>query len=72
MARQTNTTDNTDSTDTNPEIVEPRKRYNVTGTIDPELYDKAEDYRWANRMKMSELVSEAIKFFVESKSDGNK
>lgn len=69
MARQTNTTDNTDNT---PEIVEPRKRYNVTGTIDPELYDKAEDYRWANRMKMSELVSEAIKFFVESKSDGNK
>ena len=49
----------------------PRKRYTVNATIDPELFEKIEDMRWGLRMKVSELVSQALAEFVESReSDG--
>ena len=48
----------------------PRKRYTVNATIDPELFEKIEDMRWGLRMKVSELVSQALVEFVESRESG--
>ena len=50
----------------------PRKRYTVNATIDPELFEKIEDMRWGLRMKVSELVSQALAEFVERRESDAK
>ena len=50
----------------------PRKRNTVNATIDPELFEKIEDMRWGLRMKVSELVSQALAEFVERRESDAK
>ena len=67
MARQ----NQTDQVETSVKAeTAPRKRYTVNATIDPELFEKIEDMRWGLRMKVSELVSQALAEFVESRESG--
>ena len=70
MARQ-NQTDQVDTTVKADETA-PRKRYTVNATIDPELFEKIEDMRWGLRMKVSELVSQALAEFVERRESDAK
>ena len=69
MARQ-NQTDQVE-TDVKTETA-PRKRYTVNATIDAELFEKIEDMRWGLRMKVSELVSQALAEFVERRESDAK
>ena len=66
MARQ-NQTDQVETA-----VTAPRKRYTVNATIDPELFEKIEDMRWGLRMKVSELVSQALAEFVERRESDAK
>ena len=64
MARQ----NQTDQVETDVKV----KRYTVNATIDPELFEKIEDMRWGLRMKVSELVSQALTEFVERRESDAK
>lgn len=45
-----------------------KKKTQVSTTLSVEAYDALEDYRWTNRInKVSDIVSEAVTFFLESK-----
>ena len=66
MARQ-NQTDQVEA-----DVKAPRKRYTVNATIEPELFEKIEDMRWGLRMKVSELVSQALAEFVERRESDAK
>lgn len=68
MARQ----NQTDQVETDVKVAAPRKRYTVNATIDPELFEKIEDMRWGLRMKVSELVSQALAEFVERRESDAK
>ena len=68
MARQ----NQTDQVETSVKADAPRKRYTVNATIDPELFEKIEDMRWGLRMKVSELVSQALAEFVERRESDAK
>lgn len=68
MARQ----NQTDQVETSVMADAPRKRYTVNATIDPELFEKIEDMRWGLRMKVSELVSQALAEFVERRESDAK
>ena len=69
MARQ----NQTDQVETDVKADEaPRKRCTVNATIDPELFEKIEDMRWGLRMKVSELVSQALAEFVERRESDAK
>ena len=68
MARQ----NQTEQVETVKADAAPRKRYTVNATIDPELFEKIEDMRWGLRMKVSELVSQALAEFVERRESDAK
>lgn len=36
------------------------KKIAITGTVTPALREAVEEYRWANRMSLSDVVTEAL------------
>ena len=46
-----------------------RKNHAVSASISPELYDSLEEYRWANRMKASEVLIAALNAYLGKTED---
>ena len=47
----------------------PKVKTQVSSTLSPELFARVEDYRWSNRInKTSEIVAEAVEFFLNHKA----
>ena len=36
------------------------KRKTVAATVSPEMFERIEDYRWPNRMKVADVLSAAL------------
>ena len=43
------------------------KKVAITGTVTPALREAVEDYRWSNRMSLSDVVTEAIETWASAK-----
>ena len=37
-----------------------KKNKTIAATVDPELFEKIDAYRWPNRMRVSDVVKEAL------------
>ena len=46
-----------------------RKNRAVSASISPELYDALEEYRWANRMKVSGVIIAALNAYLGKADD---
>ena len=42
------------------------KRNTVAATVDNDLYERVQDYRWTHRLSISDVVAEALKQFLPS------
>ncbi len=40
------------------------KRNTVAATVDNDLYERVQDYRWTHRLSISDVVAEALKQFL--------
>ena len=42
------------------ETTDKAKRKTVATTVSPEMFERIEDYRWPNRMKVADVLSAAL------------